>query len=449
MASIVSSSIPNTAASLGLSSNLGSYTNDTATVAKNASSLLSGTGSLVLPAFAHISETGERSTGFGDLFYNRIWIIPQSVDLGNLVQDQVVSLEVWNAYFESNDLDGITVEGDDTGIVLTGPATHSFAELESVIYSLAVSLTGAPSINVTYDFAFNGIKTPFPAFVVGERVIPFTLKHNWANSVLEQISAKTDIIPALSGREQRIGLRQAPRRRIEMSYLTLTPQDRASLENLLFGWHGRTFLVPMWQDVSQLQTATIVGDTVFSVDTINKDFDVNEFIYVTDGVHYDILEVDSLTSVSVTTKRGAANAYATGVRIAPARLGVLESKVGLSRLTSDAESMRFAWLIRADELSLNRRSPYTPVTYRGLEVYNVSNDYSQDIALDQEIHEEMVDAEIGLFSKYAIEGVSRRSDPVSSTAHQVRTRPVHRVGNEPRRSTRSRFGLSSGYRRSL
>jgi hypothetical protein len=60
---------------------------------------------------------------------------------------------------------------------------------------------------------------------------------------------------------------------------------------------------------------------------------------------------------------------------------------------------------------VNRRQAYTPELYRGIEVFNVGNDYADTINVDQEIRESFNDNNTGLFEKVSIEPFARRTYP--------------------------------------
>lgn len=355
------------------------------------------------------SLDGILESSFRDIYYNRIWVIEKHTQLGSVTANQVRTIEVWNAFFDAITLDSFEFSDD---INVTGFESGEFAPLESHLYEVEISLAGAPTINAEIIWHFD-VKGDVFGTIQGQRVIPFILRHNWTEKVLEQISFKTDVLGALSGKEQRLGIRRLPRRRFEMSYLTLDAIERSYLENVLYGWQGRRYAVPLWSDVTVLRSAVTAGETTFDVDTITRDFDIGALVFITDGVNYDTLEISGVTDDSVTTATGSIHGYGLGSKIVPARLGTLESKIGLSRITNQTETARLAWALTADQESTNRRQTYTPVLYRGTEVYNVSNDYSTAIAVQQEFKTDIMDADNGGFGIYASDPYPRRTYPFS------------------------------------
>lgn len=393
------------------STDLDGYAIDAAYIFDRASSSIFGVASSAGAIdFVSGSFDGIRESSFSDIFYNRIWIIEKHTDLGNITQAQTRTIEVWNAFFETQTLTDFTFDSD---IVVTGLASGDFAPLHSEIYSVFIPISGSPNIaaSITWDFDPAGA---FVGTVAGQRIIPFTLRHNWTEKVLEQVTFLTDVLGALSGKEQRIGIRRLPRRRFEMSYMTLTPLERSYLENVTFGWQGRKYAVPLWSDVTSLRSPVSEGDSVFDVDTFTRDFDIGAFLFITDGEKYDTLEISGVTADSVTTATPSANSYGLGARVVPARLGTLDSKIDFARVTNQIDTTTLAWSLTADQESVNRLDSYEPETYRGSELYNVSNDYTNTINVEQNFRTDVMDANNGAFGIYPSDPFPRRTYPFSS-----------------------------------
>lgn len=410
---IVSSSAQHDLADINGSGNLEDYAIDHAYITALAGSGVFG-GITDADVLAVISDTidGVLSASYSALFYHRIWLIPKRLALGSITANQVRTIELWNAHLEAKTLDSVTVDGD---VEVTGLESATLEALASTLYEVSITLFGAPTLAATITYAFSDAEVnEVVGSVSGRRVIPFALRHNWVDPVIEQISFKTDVLPASSGKEQRIGLREIPRRRVEMTYLTLTPQERAYVENVLYGWQNRAYAVPLWADKAPLRTATAIGATTFDVDTVARDFEVGSLVFITDGTNHDTLEIESLTDDEITTVTGSLSAYSVGSRVVPAKIAMLDAQFSLARITNHHESARLAWQLQTDQDSTTRRAAYTPETYRGIEVYNRGNDYSAVIGIEQTLREELLDNEIGVLTKFTDEPFPRRSYPFST-----------------------------------
>lgn len=399
---VVSSAKQHDLASINGSTNLDDYAVDTSFVFEIGADPLAGAVTTDVSAVDVVSGAydGLKVSSFADIFYNRIWVIERNTDLGNIVANQTRQIELWNAYFESKTFSAYTVDGD---IQVTGTASATMNALESLIYDVFIPVSGSPVLDATITWTFTAVgKTAIVAYITGQRVIPFLLRHNWTSPVVEQLSFKTDVLQAISGKEQRIGLINEPRRRVEMTYLTLSALERAYLENVTFGWQNRVYAVPLWQDATRLRSSAAIGATVFDVDTVTRDFDIGGLVLITNGVDQDVLEVISVTTDSVTTKTGSIAAYSAGAKIVPARLGVLDNQISLSRLTNHHEDIKLAWALQSNQVSTNRKGTYSPTTYRGVGVFNISNDYANAIDVKQEVGEDMSDNSVGIFRNISI-----------------------------------------------
>lgn len=406
-----------TAASIGSSANVSAYSNDPETNvwAATAPEFFGGNTDNAPVSLESVALTGVRSLDFIDKYYYRLWIIPNSISLGRLLAAQDVDVEVWNSFFEERDFGPIVATGNTDGLTLTGDASGTFARLESKMYVLSAALLGAGTIDVRYDWQFEAGGDTFSFLqVLGSRLTTFKLRHNWASPILEQISFRTNVITGLSGNEQRSKLRQSPRRRIEMSYLTWDDEERAYFENASH-WQNHVYAVPLWQDVAPLQTGIAEGALVLAVDTTGRDYEVGGMVFVHSGTDTcEMLTVESFTDNSVTVELGTVNAYIAGAKVCPARFGILEDKLALSRITNHHEATKLAWLLDTDTDRPNQLTSYTPDTYLGLEIYDEQNDYSSELDIEQSVQSDTLDNDIGLMRRIDGEAYPRRTHPFTT-----------------------------------
>jgi hypothetical protein len=217
---------------------------------------------------------GMFAPSFRNDYYDRIHITPASIDLGNVISQKIIQVEVWNAYFVANLLSSIdTNAGTGISISFTGPQPEptSFNALEPRIYTLAVEVSGPPIINTTYTLNF-AAESP-TLVVVGRRVILLFAGINWDNGVLERYEWLTDIITSWDGSEQRVRLRSTPRREIEAHLQVFGLDFVRKLQSTLFGWQSRSYLIPFWPDYYLLSTELPAGSTVIpNIPTIDSEF---------------------------------------------------------------------------------------------------------------------------------------------------------------------------------
>jgi hypothetical protein len=357
--------------------------------------------------------SGLKATSFIDIFYYRLWIIEDTVDFGRILSEQIIQVEAWNSFFEVRDFGPITSVGNTDGLVLDGDQSGTFNTLESKMYNLTAEFIGAHQFDVEYHWQFEAGGDTFSFLrVIGQRLVAFALRHNWAAPILEQLSFKTDVITGISGVEQRIKLRQTPRRRLEMSYLTLDDEEKAYLEQITQS-QNQVYAVPLWQDKSSLQVATSIGATAFTVDTTLRDYEVGGLVFIQSGDSYEVLTIESFTTSSIVTTEGAVNAYPPGAKVCPARFGILEDKISLKRHTTHHESATLPWLLDPNQDRANQLVSYTPDTHEGLDIYDEQNDYSQEQEIEQVTTRELMDNEVGSLRVMQGETYPKRDYPFS------------------------------------
>lgn len=400
------------AASFGLSVNLDDYEALFNTVGLTSSDIAGDFTDEAPISLVSEALDGNLARTVKDLYYYRIWIVPAIVNLGRIVSEAHHQVEVWNSFFEPRDFGPIVITGDDSGLSLDGDASGTFNYLESQLRTLTSDPEGAQRVDVEYDFVFQGTGDVGSVLqVLGIRIVVFLLRHNWLSTVLEQIAFKTDVLTGLSGVEQRRKLRQSPRRRLEMSYLTLTKQERMYLENATYN-QNTVFAVPLWSDVGTLRTNAIAGTQTFDVDTRGRDYEVGGMVFIQKDTDVcESMAIESFTDDSITTVEPCINSYTAGARVCPARFGLLEGKQSIKRHTNEIDDTRLAWLIDSDSDALNRLETYTPDTYLDLEVYDEQNDYSSELGIEQEARREMMDNDIGLIETLTVEPFPRRTYP--------------------------------------
>lgn len=305
--------------------------------------------------------------GLLNTFYNRVLIEPSRLDLGNLLSVQTRQISVWNGFLSSKTMASVQ-RINDPGIQFDQPVTTPYImlPLQQLFYTLAATTDGPAVINAQYVWDIDGVE--YRVEVVGRRVVLFPYGPNWSAPVTESLEWMTDVIRSYDGREQRRSLRTKARR--GLSYrLSVSRQESARLENLLWGWQNRTFAVPVWTDKPRLTTNQLQGDTFLPLPTSAYSFTPNGLaaIYF-DDTDYEVLEVDAVAPNGITLKRPIERNWSKGTIVYPCLLGQLPNAVSTTRLTSNT----FAAAVSFD-FSPVTTDPFTPeggadVSYDGREV---------------------------------------------------------------------------------
>lgn len=151
--------------------------------------------------------------------------------------------------------------------------------------------------------------------------------------VIEKLSWSTDVLRKVAGKaEQRIARRENPRQSFEVTFL-LAGLERRQWANTLFGGQSALFSLPLWHDRLTTTAAILVAGTSATVaSTAYCDIRVGGLCVVyQDSVTYDVLQVATVTSTTVTFASGTVNAYAVGAQLAPVRMCAVEPTVRSTR----------------------------------------------------------------------------------------------------------------------
>lgn len=335
-------------------------------------------------------------TSFSNDFYYRVQILPGVLDAGYVHDGQVVKFTVWNAFFTPMTLSAINPAAD-TGLTLTGGTTPpmAYTPLQETVYSLTISSAGPNSIAATYAFVFGGIS--YILTVIGTRAILFPFPPNWDAKVLERFEWVTDVLMARNGTEQRIALRQLPRRTYEyqvMSYQDTYQDFYQYLDTLLAAWQSKPYIIPMWMDADFLSADVPAGSLTIPVNTTDLDYYVGGAgMMGTDPKNAEGFTIQSMTATSVTLVYPTLNDWPAGSFIAPARSARLREAQKLNRPTAKLSQGTMMF-----DVQDNTTPPGVAGTtlYNGLDVYLAVPDRSVDISVEYTRVEKLLDFTVGV-----------------------------------------------------
>lgn len=282
-------------------------------------------------------------------FADRIYMIPEELDVGAVVSDAERSFIVFNAHRrQSQHLQSIT-PFQDAGIVLTEPvgkiAPASYCPSEQRTYLLNISAEGPSNIAATYTFDWPAGATPGVAAgttiftLLGFRIVLFPFPPTWRAPLVERLEYATDVLLSDNATEQRARLRKFPRKFYEFEAsafpgggLTLEEASQ-KFDSLIWGFGARQFAVPVWTDCLILNAGTTAGQTVLAVDPVDKDFFVGGLGVVYKNVNeFETFNITSAPDGGPITLTGALQDTIAGpVRIYP---------VHTARLDTSQETLR-------------------------------------------------------------------------------------------------------------
>jgi hypothetical protein len=333
----------------------------------DAQVLSAGTGQNAV-AGTNIPGTGLIGRTFFEDWYFRIHVIPATLDIGNLLTNQQRQVRLWNAFFEVKTLTAVAAP-DDPGIGLDAPYALPYATqpLELLTYTLTLSTEGAPVLDDSITWTLGGVDYRVP--ITARRVVVWPFPPNWSNPVNETLEWLTSVHRSYDGTEQRVRLRETPRRGMEYSSL-LTRVEAQRWENYVFGWAGRLFAVPLWAEKANLTAPALAGDLTINLPTANRSFAAGTVaVLYRDADTVETLEIEAVTATSLTLKKPLDANWPMASFVYPVLVSALEGSPAADWQTSGVMRASVGFLGRPGN-GITRTEPVAATAfYRGEEVY--------------------------------------------------------------------------------
>jgi len=362
-------------------------------------------------ARSHI-DSGALSTSFFGDFYNRIYVVPSALNVGNLVSSQQKHVIVWNAYLEEKTLESFSL-GPQGGIYLSAPsgvsAPYEMKALRELDFVVRIETSGPPNIDSFVRFVVNGVD--YDVSILGRRVVLFPFSPNWSSAMDETITARSWSILSEDGSEQTGSESgEVPRRSLEFSVNLRSSMQAQKFENLLFAWHARFFGVPHWGEEQRIDEALAPGDAVISVDTFGMSIEVGSLVclYYDDEIN-EIREVEFVSSDSVTLTAAVDRYWPEGSRLYPCFIGLLNEEMSDTRETSTIGRASVAFDFEPSVTPANAPSSDPPLEYRGKELYLSGTNWISAMPISFVSDARKVDLNTGKIYSFTSSGFSRMS----------------------------------------
>lgn len=329
-----------------------------------------------------------------DDWYYRIHVVPTTISLGNLSGDTTRTVLVWNAYFDAVSLDAVALANGD-GITLTEPVDPptTIGPLRSLYYQVNVSAEGPSTIDSTITWTINGVDYVVP--ITGRRSMLFPFAPNWSTAVQETLTWTTTVIRAWAGNEQRQSIARYPRR--AMSYrFQVYGDDARLLDNILFGWQGRFYSLPVWHEESRLFDAAPVGASTLSVDTTRMSLAVGSTLALyADAGDFETVEVQAFGAGYVDLKGELAKPWGRGSKLIPCVPAIPQASLATTRPLPHIAQGSVDMQIDPSTLLLRLDGGAAPLSYRGEELYYRETDWSDSLSVPVDANRRDTDNKIG------------------------------------------------------
>jgi len=356
--------------------------------------------------FDEVTRSGIKWGTYSDIFYNRIWVIPSSIDLTGAPTNFSTSVSVWNSYFTQKTMTGV-VPTNISGINFSPTTPHTFKALEIQTYNLALTSAAPASINGNYQFIFSDAEDPY-LLISGVLSVTFPYFHDWdSGEVVETISYLTDIIETKSGKEQRISLREFPRRQFQYKTLLANSNDyelnalkRIEFHNQLMFGKSKTWLSPIVQDYRYIGYDVPSGTSTITVNTLYHDYYDNGYVLLYNAYNdYEVVRIDSITDTSITLVAPTTKDFYKHSTICPMRQAVFSNESSSGKIiVYEVEDHEVSWDILAQDYVTRRVTTYGPTNiYKGYDVYIKDSNFDADNSMEVYNAQRRLDKNVGLF----------------------------------------------------
>jgi hypothetical protein len=366
---------------------------------------------------------GTRTHMYADDYYDRVHIVPSSIDLGNLVSSQTRTISVWNAWRgRSVELQALTEDNAD-GITVTGAEPpQTFAPLQQRDWTISIDQSGPSIVDATLSWVFNTGEV-VQAVVTGRRIVAWMLPPDWSDGITETLIWMTDLQQADDGSQLREILREAPRREWQFGVVAGGRQRRI-LESALYDWGARLWALPVWPDVTWLTAPVAAGVDTLIVDTRHLDYVVGGLAMLYhDERTWEIVEISAITDTQLTFARVTTGAYVAGDRIYPCRMARLIDTTSISRKSDDVMAAT-VHMQAMEPCDWSAASPAT--TYLGLPVLEDRCDWGNDRDAGYARQTVVTDNDIGIPDVLDPSGQPWLTWPFAWVLHGRTERAAHR-----------------------
>lgn len=220
-----------------------------------------------------------------------------------------------------------------------------------------------------------------------------------SDAITERLSFLTDVREHRDASEQRAQVRTDPRRQLEYEVLvgnSISMQEKSALDTFLWGAMQSAVMLPIWTDNQTLGTPAASGQPTVIISTTGYDFDVDQYCCLwADWNSFEVVQIDSLTSGSITLAENLVSTWPVGTQVLPARLARLSQKLSSQRY-GDGAGWRVIFDVDEAAYSSNRLPSISPEQYLQTDVYPSDADFSEALPLDLDAEFGIVDAQAGI-----------------------------------------------------
>lgn len=293
------------------------------------------------PRPAALEKTGRIAPGHEAQWFERVHVIPRRRDMGSVLSDQEVEVEIWNAFRAlSQELVDVTVEGP-AGISVKLPDPAIYPATDSRMYIVHVFAEGDPEINNVVTWVFVGLSGT-DLILTGVRLFPWPFPADLSEPLTVTREFLTKVLEAYDGSEQRQQLRSIPVGAIEYSVYLRRAREAQLANALVYGRQAQAFGVPQWNYANRLLSAIAIDSTTILVETDNVPFLEGGLAFIfRDVFTWEVVTIETVAAGSLTTALGMQKEWTPpGVLVMPMVIGRMSQEEAMRWLALRSGSKR-------------------------------------------------------------------------------------------------------------
>lgn len=266
------------------------------------------------------------------MYYNRIWMLPGLVDFGPVTTDAYRDVYIWNAHLRQTTITEI-LHPADRSIGISGITLPlRMHPLQSVVYRVEVSPDGEPSIDGTFTFIADPTETT-RVRVTGMRSRIWPFPPNWNEPYEINYEMRSEILTSRSGKEQRISLRQSPRKSYRFSALVHDERFRAFLRHMN-AWQQRSTVMPEYSRLTRLSQPVADGSISIIVDEVPDWLAPGRLVSMFNKSGAIVRSVEAIIGNTVTLASAISGDWPAKSRLYAAEVGRLSPNISASQHTN-------------------------------------------------------------------------------------------------------------------
>lgn len=351
-----------------------------------------------------------------DDFFGHMYVLPLRIEAGFILSTLNFTLDLYNSYKVPRTFQSFT-NNAGPGVTITDlPSLPTVVEdQDGFTMNLQISADG-PAINGTLVFTFD--TETVTVYVTGVRTAIFPFQPE--DPLTERLVFVTDVMEHRDGTEQRVAVRgEAPRQEVDM-IIEHEGRARQYLETLVFSNQGLSFGLPVWWEQTRLTSPITATDTLANVqETAYRDFRVgSNFIVWTGPFDWEVLQVDTVGSSSITASSQFQGDYTAGALVMPVRVGFMKENLSGLKRPVNLQQNRVAFAIADNDLDLADASVFA--SYNG-EVLLDEENMIDNGGLSEQWSRPLVvvDSEAGDFTVFPNRGRSKKSSSKGFYVHSM------------------------------